>query len=58
MIIPIDIACPKCGSPPGEKCLDPKQGFKTFHLMSYSFHMERVFEARKQSEAQIGKPQT
>jgi hypothetical protein len=50
MLIPIEIECPKCGAKIGERCVDPDQAHKNFHMISYSFCADRVFAARRQSE--------
>jgi hypothetical protein len=53
MKIPIEIKCPTCGAEAGEPCqLNPQDQIpKRSHNVSYSFHWEREFQARQQSEA-------
>jgi hypothetical protein len=50
MPLPIEIDCPECGAKPGQRCADPEELHKNFHMMSYSFHFERCYEARRREE--------
>jgi hypothetical protein len=50
IIEPIEITCPTCKAEPGKACVDKNKAHCIFHQVSYSFHFERVFQARKQTE--------
>jgi len=50
MLLAVDVDCPKCGSRSGQRCVDQEEAQKRNHTLSYSFHLERITEAKKQNE--------
>ncbi len=50
IILAVEIECPKCGSKPGQRCVDPLSAKNRNHTISYSFHLERIIEAERKNE--------
>lgn len=47
IILPVEIKCPECGVEPGATCVKPEH---VAYGASYSFHLERIIEAKKLME--------